>query len=367
LLDIYVDPVEPADGTEAEAVIDDNASVASSVPSNVSSSNAAARSAKKGKGGSHALRPAAAAVDTTHLTPSTSVPHTNPEPVTLSKKPRIYGLQSRFAVILNVVVMLIYFVYHCTWVTSTAYSSPSVILSSRNPDGSMHIIDDFREAYYWLRQNTPENSVICSWWDYGYQIAGMADRPTLVDNNTWNNTHIATVGRIMASPEEKAYPILRKHDVDYVLVIFGSLLGYSGDDINKFLWMVRISQGIWPDEIQERNYFTPRGEYKMGDDAAPAMKESVMFKTSYYRYADIFQGGRVVDRARGQDLSPVGPTLDYFDEAFTSENWIVRIYEVKREDILGRDHKSANAFMDGKKRKKVRPTSRRRPLPKATA
>ena len=27
-------------------------------------------------------------------------------------------------------------------------------------------------------------------------------------------------------------------DVDYVLVIFGGVIGYSGDDINKFLWMV---------------------------------------------------------------------------------------------------------------------------------
>ena len=45
----------------------------------------------------------------------------------------------------------------------------------------------------------------------------------------------------MSSPEEVAYPILRKHDVDYVLVIFGGLLGFSGDDINKFLWMIRIS------------------------------------------------------------------------------------------------------------------------------
>lgn len=72
-----------------------------------------------------------------------------------------------------------------------------------------------------------------SWWDYGYQIAGMADRPTLVDNNTWNNTHIATVGRMMSTSEEKSEPYLRKHDVDYVLVIFGGLLGFSGDDINK--------------------------------------------------------------------------------------------------------------------------------------
>lgn len=34
---------------------------------------------------------------------------------------------------------------------------------------------------------------VMSWWDYGYQIAGMANRTTLVDNNTWNNSHIAMV------------------------------------------------------------------------------------------------------------------------------------------------------------------------------
>jgi hypothetical protein len=26
---------------------------------------------------------------------------------------------------------------------------------------------------------------------------------------------------------------------------------FRRDDINKFLWMVRISQGVWPDEIKE--------------------------------------------------------------------------------------------------------------------
>jgi dolichyl-diphosphooligosaccharide--protein glycosyltransferase len=111
----------------------------------------------------------------------------------------------------------------------------------------------------------------------------MADRPTLVDNNTWNNTHIATVGKAMASNEDVAYPILRKHDVDYVLVIFGGLLGYSGDDINKFLWMVRIAQGEWPEEVQEVNYFTQRGEYAVDERATPTMKNSLMYKMSYYR------------------------------------------------------------------------------------
>ena len=188
----------------------------------------------------------------------------------------IYSYISKASVVGILTVYLLLFVMHCTWVTSNAYSSPSVVLASKLPDGSQHIIDDYREAYYWLRQNTPDRAKVMSWWDYGYQIGGMADRPTLVDNNTWNNTHIATVGKAMSSREEVSYPILRQHDVDYVLVVFGGLLGYSGDDINKFLWMVRISEGIWPEEINERNYFTARGEYRVDDEATPTMRNSLM-------------------------------------------------------------------------------------------
>jgi dolichyl-diphosphooligosaccharide--protein glycosyltransferase len=188
----------------------------------------------------------------------------------------IYSFASKFTIVSAATVYLLIFVAHCTWVTSNAYSSPSVVLASRMPDGSQHIIDDYREAYYWLRQNTANNAKIMSWWDYGYQIGGMADRPTLVDNNTWNNTHIATVGKAMSSREEVSYPIMRQHEVDYVLVVFGGLLGYSGDDINKFLWMVRIAEGIWPDEVKERDFFTARGEYRVDDEATPTMKNSLM-------------------------------------------------------------------------------------------
>jgi dolichyl-diphosphooligosaccharide--protein glycosyltransferase len=38
----------------------------------------------------------------------------------------------------------------------------------------------------------------------------------------------------------------------------------------------------------------------------------------------------------------------------------VRIYEVKKEDTLGRDLKTANAFAQGKKRKRGKPTPRRK-------
>ncbi|QFZ27217.1 putative dolichyl-diphosphooligosaccharide- glycosyltransferase subunit [Clavispora lusitaniae] len=254
-------------------------------------------------------------------------------------------LLTRALVLVSFGYYLICFVYHCTWVTSNAYSSPSVVLASRNPDGSPAVIDDYREAYYWLRMNTPEDAKVMAWWDYGYQIGGMADRTTLVDNNTWNNTHIATVGKAMSSPEEVSYEILKKHDVDYVLVIFGGVLGYSGDDINKFLWMVRIAEGIWPDEIKERNYFTERGEYRMDKDAPDAMKNSLMYKLSYYRFAELFGGRDGIDRVRNQHIPATRKiTLDTMEEAFTSQNWIVRIYKVKDLDNLGRDMHIAGEF-----------------------
>ncbi|ORY62259.1 putative oligosaccharyltransferase [Pseudomassariella vexata] len=265
----------------------------------------------------------------------------------------IYSFMSKVSVSAAMTGYLLLFVLHCTWVTSNAYSSPSVVLASRMPDGSQHIIDDYREAYQWLRQNTKEDAKIMSWWDYGYQIGGMADRPTLVDNNTWNNTHIATVGKAMSSREEVSYPIMRQHEVDYVLVVFGGLLGYSGDDINKFLWMVRIAEGIWPDEVKERDFFTPRGEYRIDGEATETMKNSLMYKMSYYNYQSLFPPGQAQDRVRGARLPDVGPTLNTLDEAFTSENWIIRIYKVKDLDNIGRDHAAAASFDRGHKKKKA--------------
>ncbi len=141
------------------------------------------------------------------------------------------------------------------------------------------------QAYFWLRMNTPPEAKILSWWDYGYQMSAMANRTVLVDNNTWNNTHIATVGRALATTEAEAYPILESLDVDYVLVIFGGLTGYSSDDINKFLWPVRIGSGVFPNDMPSENqYFTANGNFDVGPNAPTTLTECVAYKLCYYRY-----------------------------------------------------------------------------------
>jgi dolichyl-diphosphooligosaccharide--protein glycosyltransferase len=161
-------------------------------------------------------------------------------------------------------------------------------MSARKPTGGKEIIDDYREAYYWLRQNTPEDAKIMSWWDYGYQITGFSNRTVLVDNNTWNNTHIATVGRAMASREPEAYRITRMLDVDYVLVIFGGYAHYQSDDISKFLWMVRIGGGVFPD-IVESDYLG-QGMYRVDSEASETFKNCLMYKLCYYRFGEINTG-----------------------------------------------------------------------------
>jgi hypothetical protein len=42
---------------------------------------------------------------------------------------------------------------HCVWAAAEAYSAPSIVLTSHSHDG-LHVFDDFREAYAWLRHNT---------------------------------------------------------------------------------------------------------------------------------------------------------------------------------------------------------------------
>ena len=221
------------------------------------------------------------------------------------------------------------YIYHANMLASEAYSSPSIIMSSRRQDGSRYIIDDYREAYYWIKQNTAKEAKIMSWWDYGYQITGMSNRTVLVDNNTWNNTHIATVGRAMASEEGEAYKIARQLDANYVLVIFGGMSAYSGDDISKFLWMVRIAAGVFP-QIKENNYYT-NGHYRIDNKVSETMKNSLMYRLCYYRFGETRTKGDKpggYDTVRNAEIGLKKYDLHYFREAYSSTRWLVRIYEV---------------------------------------
>ena len=44
--------------------------------------------------------------------------------------------------------------------------------------------NDWFHALDWMKNNTPEDAVVASWWDYGYWISTMGERATVTDNST---------------------------------------------------------------------------------------------------------------------------------------------------------------------------------------
>jgi len=246
-------------------------------------------------------------------------------PTNAPKKLHLVSKDVALVGLLGLGLMLAMYFKHGVYISGNMYSAPSIVMQSGGK-----IFDDFREAYAWLRHNTPEDSKIACWWDYGYQTTAMSNRTVLVDNNTWNNTHIATVGKAMASPEKQAWEILESLDADYVFVLFGGLIGYPSDDVNKFLWMVRIGGGVFP-EIRESDYLDAEGRYRVDSEMGEGLRNSLLYKLSYYKFWELPTGGpRGYDRVRQQTIGYMDYELEYFDEVFTTQHWMVRIYKRKK-------------------------------------
>lgn len=129
-----------------------------------------------------------------------------------------------------------------SWRISVSLSNPSIILRGQTREGNIVTLDDYREAYWWLRDNTPEDARIMAWWDYGYQITGIANRTTIADGNTWNHEHIALLGKALTGPIEEGYQIAR-HLADYVLIWGGG----GGDDLAKSPHLARIANSVYRD------------------------------------------------------------------------------------------------------------------------
>ena len=75
---------------------------------------------------------------------------------------------------------------------------------------------------------------------------------------------------------------------------------------------------------------------------------------SYHNYQSMFPPGQAADRVRGVRLPDEGPVLNTIEEAYTTENWIIRIYKVKDLDNVGRDHAAAASFDRGQKKKSTK-------------
>lgn len=196
-----------------------------------------------------------------------------------------------------------------------AMSEPQVMMRARAPDGKPVILDDFREAYWWLRDNTPEDARIMAWWDYGYQITGIGNRTSIADGNTWNHEHIALLGRCLVSSEANGWKIAR-HLADYVLIWTTRYVGSYGDDLAKSPHMARIAGSVYSDINPAAFYIDQKGR------PSDMMRKSVLYRLHNYRLNP--QAGQI--------------NLKYFREAYTTKNRMVRIYKILKVSKKSKRH-----------------------------
>jgi len=132
------------------------------------------------------------------------------------------------------------------WGTAESSIRPTSLASSGTPAlmGGQYP-RDWMQALSWMKENLAEDAVVLSWWDYGYWIEAVADKITMADGATSNQSQIGYIGRIMMYNQTDALPMLEAYDVTHVVVFYTFNPGNPqqqwpfGDNV-KWSWMVQI-------------------------------------------------------------------------------------------------------------------------------
>ena len=131
---------------------------------------------------------------------------------------------------------------------------------------------DWPDALAWLKNNTPEDSVVAAWWDYGYWITTLGERTSLADNATMDPFQIEKIAKMFLSTPDDAWRQLNEFGADYILVYVAATritgegqdptlyLLQGGADESKKQWFMRIagepvSKYVHPDGTSGTNFF----------------------------------------------------------------------------------------------------------------
>jgi hypothetical protein len=128
---------------------------------------------------------------------------------------------------------------------------------------------DWEAALAYLKHDTPEDSVVMSWWDYGYWILDMADRRPVVDNGYygWDQQRLEDVGLAYCTTDpSEAARVMQKYQSSGggyhpVYLVFSRVEG-------KMFPIPRYGlgdNGIVPNDLKESLYYRSlQGTFQSG-------------------------------------------------------------------------------------------------------
>jgi len=132
--------------------------------------------------------------------------------------------------------------------------------------------NDWKDSLEWIKSNTPKDSVVAAWWDYGYWITTLSERATLADNATIDTKRIQNIAKTFLSTPNESWKMLNEMGADYVVIFISGeklnvshegkplyILGGGGDESKK-QWFMRIAEEplekyLYADGISGTDYF----------------------------------------------------------------------------------------------------------------
>jgi len=166
------------------------------------------------------------------------------------KKSKNFTIKSSLLVFM-IIVLVIPLIYPVNGNVFSITHNPPTILNG----GTTFSISttDWIDSMEWIKNNTPEDAVIGSWWDYGYWIQTKADRASLADNSTVNDHIIKKIAEMFSKSPEQGWQILTDMKSDYFVIFVAGqrlsidyedqplyLLSGGGDESKKY-WFLKIA------------------------------------------------------------------------------------------------------------------------------
>jgi dolichyl-diphosphooligosaccharide--protein glycosyltransferase len=113
-----------------------------------------------------------------------------------------------------------------------------------------------------LRRETSNDTVVVTWWDYGYWVSVGSGRPSLADGATINGSQISLLAKMLVGDENTSSRIMESFGLkpgktlvlvhDVALYVNGNIYYLHSIDLPKSYWMVRIGG------YNVADYFEPR-------------------------------------------------------------------------------------------------------------
>jgi dolichyl-diphosphooligosaccharide--protein glycosyltransferase len=185
-----------------------------------------------------------------------------------SKKP--LGKLLQLPYVAGIIILLVIpMIYPAGSEPSSITNAPPTIL---NGGSGFHVAtNDWLDALEWIKDNTPKDAVIASWWDYGYWISTMGERASLADNSTVHTNIIENIAKMLLSNPDAAWNTLNEMQADYVVIfVAGEKLNLDtsssfytlsgGGDESKKQWFMKIAgydttQYLYSDGISGTDLF----------------------------------------------------------------------------------------------------------------